>query len=124
MLTFSLLIVFTQEIIPPDGRDFHKRVEIRGCRVQLRTFDVIPTDGSFQQSPALLFCDEEYFGIEAEPFDPLQPEDRLRGLPPERFEPALRVFEPQAGQRELNQIGGPTERFTKERLMRSDQTAI
>src|SRR5882672_26639 len=124
MLTFSLLIVFATEIIPPDDRDFHQRLDIRGHRVQLRAFDVVPKDGSFQQPPALLLGDEEYFRIETEPVNPLQPEDRLRGLSSERFEPALCVFEPQAGERELNQIAGPPEDFTKTRLTRSDQTSI
>src|SRR5262245_34938859 len=124
MLTFSLLIVFAQEIIPPDGRDFHQRLDRRGYRVQLRAFDVVPADGSLQQPPALLFGDEEYFGVETEAVNPLQPEDRLRGLPPKRFEPALRIFEPQSGERKLNQIADPPDGLAKNRLMRSNQTAI
>src|SRR5262245_11497523 len=97
MLTFSLLIVFAHEIIPSDGRDFHQRLYRRGYRVQLRAFDMVPTNGSLQQPPALLFRDEEYFRIETETVNDLQPEDRLRRLPPKGFEPALRVFEPQSG---------------------------
>src|SRR5215475_3960674 len=124
MLTLSLLIVFANEIIPPDGRDFHQRIYISRHRIQLRTFDVIPKDGSFQQPPALLLGDEEYFRIETEPVNPLQSEDRLRGVPSKGFEPALRVFESQSGERELDQIGASTERFTKTRLMGSDQIAI
>jgi hypothetical protein len=85
---------------------------------------VIPKDGSFQQPPALLLGDEEYFRIETEPVNPLQPEDRSRGLSSERFEPALRIFESQAGECELNQIADPPECFTNKRLTRSDQTAI
>src|SRR5262245_43358650 len=124
MLTFSLLIVFPKEIIPPDGRDFHQRLDRRGYRVQLRAFDVVPTDGSLQQPPALLFGDEEYFGVETETVNPLQTEDRLRRLPPKGFEPALRVFESQSRERELDQIAGPPDGLAEKRLMRSDQTAI
>src|SRR5262244_85350 len=124
MLTFSLLIVFANQIVPPDSRDFQQRLERRGYRVQLRAFDVITADRGLQQPPALLFSDEEYFGIETEPVDPLQPEDRLSGFSSERFEPALRVFESQARKCELDQIGASTHGLTKKRLMRSDQTAI
>src|SRR5215813_7086270 len=124
MLTLSLLIVFAKEIIPSDGRDFHQSIEICGHRVQLGAFDVIPKNGSFQQPPALLLGDEEYFRIETEAVNLLQPEDRLRGLPPKSFEPALRIFESQAGECELDQIADPPEGFTKTRLTRPDQTAI
>src|SRR6266545_4888789 len=112
MLTFSLLIVFAQEIIPPDGRDFHQRLDRRGYRVQLRAFDVVPTDGGLQQPPALLFGDEEYFWVETETVNPLQPEDRLRRLPPKGFE------------RELDPVGASPDGLAEKRLMRSDQTAI
>src|SRR5262245_11143283 len=124
MLTFSLLIVFAQEIIPPDGRDFHQRLDRRGYRVQLRAFDVVPTDGGLQQPPALLFGDEEYFGVETETVNPLQPEDRLRSLPSKGFEPALRVFESQTGERELDPVGASPDGLAEKRLMCSDQTAI
>src|SRR5262245_30379020 len=124
MLTFSLLIVFAQEIIPPDGRDFHQRLDRRGYRVQLRAFDVVPTDGCFQQPPALLFGDEEYFGVESETVNQLQPEDRLRSLPPKGFEPALRVFESQTGERELDPVGASPDALAEKRLMRSDQAAV
>src|SRR5262245_9654243 len=102
MLTFSLLIVFAKEIIPPDGRDFHQRLEICGHRVQLRAFDVIPKDGGFKQPPTLLFGDEEYFRVESKSFNSLQPEDRLRGVSAEGFETALRIFKSQAGECELD----------------------
>ena len=85
---------------------------------------MIPTDGNLQQPPALLFSDEEYFGVETETVNPLQPEDRLRGLPSKGFESALRVFESQAGECELDPIGPSPEGFTKKRLMRPDQTAV
>src|SRR4030095_339369 len=124
MLTFSLLIVFAHEIIPPDGRDFHQRLDRRGYRVQLRALDVVPMDGGFQQPPALLFGDEEYFGVETETVNPLQPEDRLRRLPPKGFEPALRVFESQSSERELDPVGASPDGLAEKRLMRSDQTAI
>src|SRR5262245_28467132 len=124
MLTFSLLIVFAQEIIPPYGRDFHQRLDRRGYRVQLRAFDVVPTDGDLQQPPALLFGDEEYFGVETETVYPLQPEDRLRSLPSKAFETALRVFECQTGDRELDQIAGWPDSLAEKRLTRSDQSAI
>src|SRR5262249_28918632 len=124
MLTFSLLIVFTHEIIPPDGRDFHKRLDRRGYRVQLRAFDGVPTYAGLHQPPTLRFGDEEYFGVETETVNPLQPEDRLRSLPSKGLEPALRVFESQTGERELDQIAGPPDCLAKKRLMRSDQTAI
>src|SRR5262249_36256807 len=128
MLTFSLLIVllivFAQEIIPPDGRDFHQRLDRRGYRVQLRAFDMVPTDGGLQQPPALLSGDEEYFWVETETVNPLQPEDRLRRLPPKGFEPALRVFEFQSGERELDPVGASPDGLAEKRLMRSDQTAV
>src|SRR5215510_2453148 len=104
MLTFNLLIVFAKKIIPPDGRDFHQHFDVCGHRVQLRSFDMVPKDWSFQQPPSLLLGDEEYFNVETEALNPLQSEDRLRGLPPERFEPALRVLESQSGEHELDQI--------------------
>src|SRR5215475_692443 len=124
MLTFSLLIVFAQEIIPPDGRDFHQRLDRRGYRVQLRAFDVVPSDGGLQQPPALLFGDEEYFGVETETVNPLQTEDRLRRFPPKGFEPALRVFDSQTGERELDPVGASPDGLAEKRLTRSDQTAI
>jgi hypothetical protein len=124
MLTFSLLIVFAQEIIPPDGRDFHHYFDRRGYRVHLRPFDVVPADRSLQQPPTLLFGDEEYFRIEAETVNPLQPEDRLRGFPSKGFESALRVFKPQACERELDPIGASPDGLAEKRLMRSDQSAI
>src|SRR5215467_3678438 len=124
MLTFSLLIVFAQEIIPSDSRDFHQRLDRRGYRVQLRAFDVVPTDRSLQQPPALLFGDEEYFRVETETVNPLQPEDRSRGLPSKGFESALRVFESQSCERELDQITSPPDGLAEKRLMRTDQTAV
>src|SRR5262245_18446814 len=124
MLTFSLLIVFAQEIIPPDNQDFHQRLDQHNYRVQLRAFDVVPTDGCLQQPPALLFGDEEYFGVETETVNPLQPEDHLRNLPSKSFEPALRVFESQSRERELDQIAGPPDGLAEKRLTCSDQTAI
>src|SRR5262245_22259636 len=123
-LTFSQLIVSAKEIIPPDGRDFHQHLDRRGHRIQLRAFDVVPADRSLQQPPALLLGDEEYFRIEAESFNPLQPEDRLRGLPPKGLETALRIFESQSGEHELDQIADPSDSFTKQRLMRFNQTAF
>src|SRR5688572_1468686 len=113
MLTFSLLIVFAKDIIPSDGRDFHHRLDRRCHRVQFRAFDVVPADWSFQQPPALFLCDEKYFGIETEPVNSLQSENRLRGFPSKGLEPALRVFESQSGERELYQIAGPAYGFTK-----------
>src|SRR5262249_46643979 len=124
MLTFSLLIVFANQIIPPDGRDFHQRLDRRGYRVQLRAFDVIPANRSLKQTPALLLGDEEYFRIETEPVNPLQAEDRSSGLSSKRFEPALSIFESQAGEYELDQVGPPTDVLTKRRLMSPDQTAV
>src|SRR5262245_21744433 len=124
MLTFSLLIVFAKEIIPPDGRDFQERLDRRGYWVQLRAFDVVPSDGSLKQTPALLFRDEEYLRIETEAVNLLRPEDRLRGFPSERFEPALRILESQTGERKLDQIANSPYGLTKRRLMRPDQTAI
>ena len=124
MLTFSLLIVFAKEIIPPDGRDFQERLDRRGYWVQLRAFDVVPADGSLKQTPALLFRDEEYLRIETEAVNLLRPEDRLRGFPSKRFEPALRILESQTGECELDQIANSPYGLTKRRLMRPDQTAI
>src|SRR5262245_18669361 len=124
MLTFNLLIVFAAEIIPPDSRDFHQRLDRRGYRVQLRAFDVVPTHRSLQQTPALLLGDEEYFRIETEPVNPLQSENRLRRLSSKGLEAALRVFESQSGECELDQITDAPYGLTEKRLMRSDQTAI
>src|SRR5690348_10025964 len=113
MLTLSLLIVFAKKIIPPDGRDFHQRLERRGHRVQLRAFDVIPTDRGLQQPPTLLLGYEEYFRVKPEAVNPLQPEDRLRGRAPKGLESALRVFESQSGERELDPVGASPDSLAK-----------